>query len=221
MPEFETRTAATGGLVFLTFTPLLGVSEVVQRFLSEESPDRHVTRMTIEDAEHIPAEERARIVAAYPGPERDARANGTPQLGSGRIFSVAEEMVTCDAFPIPKHWTQSAGIDFGWDHPTAAVRMARDRAADVLDVTHCYAQREATPVVHAAALRQWAAGFPSPGHMTGCSTRRSRASSSRRSGGRRFCCCRGTDVRGRHARWPGLWRCSIGSRRGAGKCSGV
>src|SRR5688500_20253429 len=62
--EGLTRTTATGGLVFMTFTPLLGVSEVVPRFLSEESPDRHVTRMTIEDAEHIPAAGRARLVAA-------------------------------------------------------------------------------------------------------------------------------------------------------------
>jgi phage terminase large subunit-like protein len=31
--EGLTRTAATGGLVFLTFTPLLGMSEVVSRFL--------------------------------------------------------------------------------------------------------------------------------------------------------------------------------------------
>jgi hypothetical protein len=69
-------------------------------------------------------------------------------------------MVTCDAFPIPKHWTQIAGIDFGWDHPTAAVRMAWDRDADVLYVTHCYSQREATPVVHAAALRQWGGWLP-------------------------------------------------------------
>src|SRR5690606_11178198 len=87
--EGLTRTAATGGLVFLTFTPLLGVSEVVRRFLYEPSPDRSVTRMTIEEAPHFSEEERARIIAAYPPHEREARAKGEPQLGSGRIFPVS------------------------------------------------------------------------------------------------------------------------------------
>jgi hypothetical protein len=35
---------------------------------------RHVTFMTIDDAEHYTAEERAHIVAAYPPHERAARA---------------------------------------------------------------------------------------------------------------------------------------------------
>ena len=38
--EGLTRTNVTGGPVFLTFTPLLGMSEVVRRFLLEKSPDR-------------------------------------------------------------------------------------------------------------------------------------------------------------------------------------
>jgi phage terminase large subunit-like protein len=158
--EGVTRTAATGGMVYLTFTPLLGMSEVVQRFLEEDSPDRHVTRMTIEDARHIPAAERARIVAGYPAHEREARAKGVPLLGSGRVFAVAEEAIAVDAFPIPRHWVQLGGLDFGWDHPTAAVRMAWDREGDVLYVTHAYRQREATAAVNAAALREWGGWLP-------------------------------------------------------------
>ena len=36
------------GPLWLTQTPLLGISEVVRRFLHEKSPDRHVTFMTID-----------------------------------------------------------------------------------------------------------------------------------------------------------------------------
>jgi phage terminase large subunit-like protein len=50
--EGLTRTNATGGMVLMTFTPLLGMSDVVRRFMLEESPDRRTVNMTIDDAEH-------------------------------------------------------------------------------------------------------------------------------------------------------------------------
>jgi phage terminase large subunit-like protein len=158
--EGLTRTAATAGLVFLTFTPLLGMSEVVRRFLESEAPGRAVTRMSIDEAPHIATSERARVIASYPPHEREARARGTPQLGSGRIFPVPEEAIAVEPFAIPRHWPLIGGIDFGWDHPTAAVLLALDPEADCLYVTHAYRQKEATPVVHAAALRAWGKEVP-------------------------------------------------------------
>ncbi len=47
--EGLTRTNVGNGPVWMTFTPLLGMSEVVRRFLLERSPDRHITSMTIDD----------------------------------------------------------------------------------------------------------------------------------------------------------------------------
>ena len=64
--EVLTRTNVGGGPIFMTFTPLLGVSGVVSRFLHEKSPDRNITSMTIEDVEHFSADERRRIIASYP-----------------------------------------------------------------------------------------------------------------------------------------------------------
>jgi phage terminase large subunit-like protein len=158
--EGLTRTNATGGMAFLTFTPLLGMSEVVRRFLMEESPDRSDTNMVIDDAEHISPENRARIIASYPAHEREARARGVPILGSGRIFPVAESLVEIEPIAIPRHWPQIGGIDFGWTHPTAAVRLAWDRDADIVYVTHSYRVKEASPVIHAGALRPWGDWLP-------------------------------------------------------------
>ncbi len=121
---------------------------------------RHVTRMTIDDAEHYTPAQRAAIVAAYPAHERKARAEGIPMLGSGRVFPVDEELIRVRAFEIPTHWVQIGGLDFGWDHPTAAVRLAWDRDADCLYVTASYGQRESTPLIHAAALKPWGAWLP-------------------------------------------------------------
>ena len=158
--EGLTRTNATAGMALMTFTPLLGMSEVVRRFLLEKSPDRHVVGMTIEDALHYTPEERARIVASYPEHEREARAKGIPTMGSGRVFPVPEDRIKVEAFPIPPSWPQLGGMDFGWDHPFAAVRMAWDRDNDVLYVTACHRVREQTPVLHAGALRAWGDWLP-------------------------------------------------------------
>lgn len=116
---------------------------------------RAVIRMTIDEAGHYTEEERASIIASYPAHERDARARGIPQLGSGRIFPISEDLVKVPQFRIPDYNVYIGGIDFGWDHPTAAVRLAWDRDDDVAYVTAAYKVREATPIVHAAALRGW------------------------------------------------------------------
>lgn len=121
---------------------------------------RHVTRMTIDDAEHYTTEQRAAIVAAYPEHEREARAKGIPQLGSGRVFPIGEDSIKIPAFVIPDHWFQIGGLDFGWDHPTAAARLAWDKDADVLYLTHVYAAREQTPLHHAGALKPWGDWLP-------------------------------------------------------------
>jgi len=151
--EGLTRTNATGGIVLTTFTPLLGMSKVVRRFLSEESPDRVTVRMGIVDAGHYTPEQRERIIAAYPEHERKARAEGIPMLGEGAVFPIARSKVEYESFAIPKAWARVCGLDFGWDHPTAAAWLSWDRDADVVYVYDCYAVSRETPVVHAAAIK--------------------------------------------------------------------
>jgi phage terminase large subunit-like protein len=157
--EGLTRTNVGSGPVWLTFTPLLGMSEVVRRFLLELSKDRSVTQMTIDDVAHYSAEERERIIESYPPHEREARIKGVPVLGSGRIFPVPEEEIACAdrEFPngFPGHWPRIGGMDFGYDHPFAAVELVWDRDTDTVYVTRSYRHREGSPVLHAAALRPW------------------------------------------------------------------
>lgn len=162
--EGITRTNATGGSIAVTFTPLKGMSTVVARFImpgdDEGAKYRTTVTMTIDDAEHYSPEERARIIASYPAHEREARTKGVPSLGSGRIFPVSEESITVAPFEIPKHWVQIGGLDFGWDHPFGAAGCAWDRDADVFYVTKVYREREATPIIHAAALKPWGDWLP-------------------------------------------------------------
>lgn len=158
--EGITRTNATGGLIRVTFTPLKGMSSVVARYLLEDSPDRQVVTMTIDDAGHYTPEARAKIIASYPPHEREARTKGIPSMGSGRIFPVPEEDIICAPFSIPQSWAQINGIDFGWDHPFGAARCAWDRDNDVFYVVGEYRQREVSPIIHSAAIKPWGEWIP-------------------------------------------------------------
>lgn len=158
--EGLTRTNATNGRVWLTFTPLLGMSEVASRFFEQESPDRKLISATIEDAAHYTPEQRARIIASYPAHEREARTKGIPSLGSGRVFPLAEEQITVEPFAIPKHWPKICGVDFGWDHDAAAAWLAWDRDTDTLYLYDVFKMREATPQIQAPAIRARGAWIP-------------------------------------------------------------
>lgn len=158
--EGMTRTNNVMGPLLCTMTPLMGISNVVKRFYMEKPASTHLTMMTIEDVEHYSAEERAAIIASYPEHERGARTKGIPQLGSGRVFPLDDDDLRVAPFQIPPHWVQICGMDFGWDHPSAGVRLAWDRDNDIMYVTSAYRRREATPVIFAGAVKPWGAWLP-------------------------------------------------------------
>lgn len=155
------RIGERDGISWLTFTPLKGRSDVVIRFVDEESPDRGITTMTLDDAHHIPKEVRAKMEAGYLPHEREARARGVPMLGSGRIFMSPEDSVTEAPIEyIPQHWVKLWGIDFGIGHPFAAVLLLWDRDSDVIHIHHTYRVADALPIQHAAAMKLVAASVP-------------------------------------------------------------
>lgn len=116
--------------------------------------------MTIDDAEHYTPEQREAIVSSYLPHEREARAKGIPVLGSGRIFPVPEEDIACEPFITPRYFAHIGGMDFGWDHPFAAVELALDIEADIVYVTKAYRVREAAPLAHCVALKPWGSWLP-------------------------------------------------------------
>jgi len=132
----------------------------VIRFLDEPSPDRGYTPMTIDDALHIPPEERARVIAGYLPHEREARAKGVPMLGSGRIFMTAEEMITEDAPRAPEEWAKLWGVDFGIDHPFAAVLIGWDKETDIIHILHAIRMPDALIMQQARAMITVGAGVP-------------------------------------------------------------
>jgi len=154
--------APDGGILYGTFTPLKGISDVVRRFRDEQSPDRAMVTMTIDEAEHISAIERVKIIAGYLPHEREARARGVPMMGSGRVFTSTEESISEEIHPsmVPLHWAKLWGIDFGVAHPFAAALIAWDKDADIIHVVHTVRLSDNRPRDHAAAMKPIAAGAP-------------------------------------------------------------
>ena len=152
--------SGTTGITYMTFTPLLGMSEVVIRFLKQKPIGSHVTEMTIYDALHYTDEDWKRIIEKYPVHERDARAMGIPIMGSGRVFDTDEQVFSELPPFIPSHWPRLAAMDIGFDHPTAVIWFAWDRDTDTVHLYDCYRVREALPPIHAAAIRAKGAWIP-------------------------------------------------------------
>jgi phage terminase large subunit-like protein len=156
----RTNKGQLGQFLFMTFTPLLGMTDVAFSFYKNPGAYKKLVMMTIYDVDHYTDDEKEQIVASYPAHEREARAKGLPVLGSGRIFPVAQEKIEIEPIAIPGHWVVIGGLDFGWDHPQAAVKMAWDKDGDVLYVTHEYRARKTTPEEAAITLRRWGEHLP-------------------------------------------------------------
>src|SRR5205807_3872068 len=61
---------------------------------------------------------------------------------------------------IPPHWVKLWALDFGINHPFAAVLLAWDRDADCIYVLHCIKIANALPAVHASVMNAVARGVP-------------------------------------------------------------
>lgn len=158
--EGVTRTNVAQGPVIVTFTPLLGMSDVVKRFLVDKQVGSTVINMAIDHALHYTPEQRAAIIAAYPEHEREARAKGIPMMGSGRVFPIIESAVKVEPFAIPAHWPRIVGVDFGIDHPSALAWLAWDRDTDTIYVYDCWRESNKTPAEQALVYRPRGAWIP-------------------------------------------------------------
>jgi phage terminase large subunit-like protein len=147
-----TRTVATNGYVMMTFTPEDGMTPVVHQFMNDRQPGQYLLQASWDDAPHLIDSVKEQLLAQYPPHERDLRSKGIPVFGSGLVFPVSEETLVIEPFDLPDHWPRIAGLDFGWDHPTACVWIAHDTDSDTYYLYDEYSKNKESVVVHAAAL---------------------------------------------------------------------
>lgn len=150
--EALTRLLTSHGVLMVTFTPLLGLTTLVMHFQGG-GEGVWMGNSTWEDVPHLLEDERNRLAASYPDHERQARTQGVPMMGEGRIFTESEEDLIIDPINIPDHWTRMNGIDFGIGHPFGLGRIAYDRDTDTIYVYDCYRKKGEGPAVHASQIK--------------------------------------------------------------------
>jgi len=166
-----TRTLDRKGMVYMTFTPESGMTETVASFMNNLQQGQSLTNATWDDASekvtslkggqgHLNEDVMTQILSSYSPHEREMRRYGRPSIGSGLVFPVQEDKLMIDPVQLEDHWPRIAGIDFGWDHPTAVVWVAWDKDEDELYIYDCYRQSKASPSVHAASIRTRSESVP-------------------------------------------------------------
>ncbi|AUX83691.1 terminase large subunit [Pseudomonas phage NV1] len=147
-----TRTATRNGIVYLTFTPEHGLTEIVKDFLQEIKPGQFLVHASWEDAPHLDEKVKEQLLSVYTPAERKMRAEGMPMLGSGVVFPITEDRVVCEPFAIPDHFKKIIGIDLGIDHPNAIACIAWDSEADKYYLYDERSERGETLSMHADAI---------------------------------------------------------------------
>lgn len=155
-----TRTADTNGIVYMTFTPEKGMTNVVSAFLNDLKPGQSVSTATWEDVDHLDEKTKKQLLSVYSPAEREMRSKGIPVFGSGLVYPVSESDIVCEDFEIPVHFICLAAIDFGFDHPTAISWVAFDPDNDIIYIYDEYRRSKETPITHAAVLNARTPGLP-------------------------------------------------------------
>lgn len=175
--ECLTRTAGKKGeegIIFCTFTPLFGLSDIVLSFLPDSKvpigghdPDnkhRFVTQVEWDEVPHLSKEWKEEALKAYSVHERDARSKGVPSLGSGAIYPYSESEISVTPFQIPVWWPKAYALDVGWNR-TAAIWGARDPASGIVYLYSEHYMGHEPPSVHASAIKargDWIIGACDP-----------------------------------------------------------
>lgn len=177
-PQLLTRTIngdkGNGGRIIYTFTPENGRTDLVIMFMDRPSKDQFFMRKGWDDAQHLSKEKKERMLAQYPSYQRDMRTKGIPMLGHGRIYEIPSEDIMVTPFEIPSHWRVGLGLDFGWDHPQAIVKLAWDMENNIFYLTNCWkaSQRDANQAW--GITKDWSENIPTAWPLDGLQHEKSR-----------------------------------------------
>lgn len=182
------RTMTTNGIIYVTFTPLKGLTPMVVKFsekadylagaqkligvAAESEEDEGVDARFVDvkrhkaiiqagwdDAPWLSEEKKAQMLEDTEPHLREARRSGKPSMGSGNVYPIAIESILCEPFKIPDYYKRLYALDVGWN-VTAALWCAIDPQTDTMYIYDEYYGKEAPPAIHAAAIRNRGAWIP-------------------------------------------------------------
>lgn len=132
--------------------------------IGEAPSSRVMVNAGWKDVPHLEPADMAELAAETPDWLLDARRDGTPNIGAGAIYPIAESKIKVDPFPIPDFWPRAYSLDVGWNW-TAALWMAWDLQTITKYIYAEYLAGQVLPQVHADAIKsrgEWIHGVIDP-----------------------------------------------------------
>lgn len=149
------RTLDCNGIMIVTFTPLQGMSEVVQGFVepNEAAADvKMYVQAGWDDVPHLDEGSKRKVLATMLPYQIAARTKGEPSLGAGAIYPIPESDITVPARSYPWSWPRGYGMDVGWNR-TAVCFVTQDMGSGVYYVYDEHYMSVGEPSSHANAVR--------------------------------------------------------------------
>ncbi len=176
------RLFSTNGSMLVTNTPIHGLTPFILDFekradLMEGSeravaPDedtpadtsRVVIRGGWDDIPFITAAQKEEYLRECEPHLRAARSKGIPALGSGSVYDLPWEEISCQFREIPKNWRRWYAMDVGWNN-TACLDFAEDPNDNMIYAYSEYKQGKEEPAIHALRIKEkgdWIPGIIDP-----------------------------------------------------------
>lgn len=189
--ECLVRTMTVNGIIYVTFTPLKGLTPLVVKFcedadylagakrimgipqdenteddilLTDNKSYKAIIQAGWDDAPWLDEDEKNKILDASEPHLRETRRTGVPSMGSGNVYPLTLESMMVEPFPIPNHFKKLYALDVGWNR-TAVLWGAIDPNTDTLYLYDEHYVQQQPPAVHAHAIRsrgEWIPGVIDP-----------------------------------------------------------
>ena len=183
------RLMTTGGILYVTCTPISGITPFVVDFckgadhlagakeiLPPSTDQSEVGKKGVvavyqwgwDDAPWLDNKAKEDMYLRTPENLKEARRTGRPAMGSGNVFPYDIENLLVDPFEIPASWKRVYGMDVGYNN-TAAVFGAIDPNTKMLYLYDEYLGNKCSPGTNAEIIRRkqenWIPGVMDPGSL--------------------------------------------------------
>jgi hypothetical protein len=115
---------------------------------------------------HISEAQREELAGSYGEHEREARIEGTPQLGTGPVFPLELLPAIVKSFDpgnaIPGYARWCVGIDFGYGHPFGAVLIAWTHDLGQIWVVDSFRMERSSALYHVQRIHSMSRGLRIP-----------------------------------------------------------
>ena len=187
--ECLTRLMTTNGILYVTCTPISGITPFVVDFckgadhlagakeILPPSMDTDelkkngivaVYQWGWDDAPWLDPKVKEDMYARTPDNLKEARRTGRPAMGSGNVYPYDVETILVDPFEIPPSWKRIYGMDVGYNN-TAAIFGAIDPNTKNLYLYDEYLGQKCNPSSNAEVIRRkqdnWIPGVMDPGSL--------------------------------------------------------